>query len=486
MRLARKITLLFLIPFVALLILLGVRSTRRAVTIYETQVSSDLLLTGRALRPTFAEVWRAEGETRAIDLLARSDHDLPEMTVVWVPAEKLPRDVAATGEATVKLEKASGDVGHVAVFMPITEDKIPPGAIELSHSLDKEAQLTRDAVRDEALTTAFALLVAIGLGSIVGLRFLGRPIGALVLRAKRIGDGDLSTSTTLADADELGALEREMNAMCNRLSETRQRLVDESEARFRVVEQLRHADRLATVGRLAAGLAHELGTPLNVVSGRAKMIASGKLDAEATTENATIIGGQTTRMTKIIRGLLDFARRGAAKKSETDASKIVSDTVRLLEPMSKKRGVSLSIEGAENSRTLLADAGQLEQVLTNLVVNAVDATSDGGTVIVTLDAVDATPPPGQHDDDTVDASDEKKSESCVRFSVRDQGSGIRGEDIAHVFEPFFTTKDVGEGTGLGLSVAHGIVRDHGGWIAVESTLGEGTTFSVYLPRSEPS
>jgi two-component system NtrC family sensor kinase len=479
MRLARKITLLFLIPFVALLILLGVRSTRREVAIYETQVSSDLLLTGRALRPTFAEVWRAEGETRALDLLARADHDLPEMTVVWVPAEKIPEGTVQTGNAIVKRETNGDDVGRVSVFLPIAEDHMPAGAIELTRSLDQEAQLKHDAIRAQVLTTALALLAAIGLGSIVGLRFLGRPIGALGARAKRIGDGDLSPSSTLAESDELGALEREMNAMCDRLSVARQRVINEAEARFKVTEQLRHADRLSTVGKLAAGLAHELGTPLNVVSGRAKMIASGKLDAEAVTENATIIGGQTTRMTKIIRGLLDFARLGAAKKSESDASKIVSDTVRLLEPMSKKRGISLTIEGAEHSCTLLADTGQLEQVLTNLVVNAVDATADGGKVVVKLDAVQAAPPPGHGEHDEKDHA----VESCVRLSVSDHGTGIRAEDLSHVFEPFFTTKDVGDGTGLGLSVAHGIVRDHGGWIEVNSTPGEGTTFSVYLPRS---
>ncbi|MEO8876804.1 MAG: HAMP domain-containing sensor histidine kinase [Polyangiaceae bacterium] len=474
MRLARKITLLFLIPFVALVVLLGTLSTQREIAIYETQVSNDLLLTGRALRPTFTEVWRSEGKARALDLLARADHDLPEMTVDWLPLEGNPARGTDPGTPVVRIEKSSDGIGHVSVFLPVTESAIEPGAIELSRSLDKEAQLTRDAVRAGVFTTIGALVIAIGLGSIVGLWFLGRPIGALVARAKKIGDGDLSESSLVADADELGALETEMNAMCNHLSKARQSLLDESDARLLAVEQLRHADRLSTVGRLSAGLAHELGTPLNVVSGRAKMIASGKLDADAVGENATIIGGQATRMTKIIRGLLDFTRRGAAKKTETDVSKILSDTVRLLEPMSKKRGISLSIEGAELSRSILVDPGQLEQVVTNLVVNAVDASPDGGLVVVELHDVDATPP----------ADHDGKPGRALRIAVRDSGSGIKNEDVAHVFEPFFTTKDVGEGTGLGLSVAHGIVRDHGGWIVVESAAGEGSTFSVYLPRAE--
>jgi two-component system NtrC family sensor kinase len=119
------------------------------------------------------------------------------------------------------------------------------------------------------------------------------------------------------------------------------------------------------------------------------------------------------------------------------------------------------------------DAGQIEQVLANLVTNAVDATPDGGAVIVHLAEEEATPPAG------LDA----KSGLYLRLDVRDEGTGIRKEDLARVFEPFFTTKEVGQGTGLGLSVAHGIVDDHGGWIAVRSEPNHGSCFSVYLPKT---
>ena len=183
-------------------------------------------------------------------------------------------------------------------------------------------------------------------------------------------------------------------------------------------------------------------------------------------------------MTKIIRGLLEFARRGAATKRRTDLDDLARKAVALLAPLSKKRGIALRVEGAESPRILYADAGQIEQVLTNLMVNAVDATPEGGAVVIDIDEEDATPPAGN----------DAKPGVYLRLDVRDQGTGIRKEDLERVFEPFFTTKDVGEGTGLGLSVAHGIVHDHGGWIAVDTVEGEpnhGSCFSVYLPKTHP-
>jgi len=477
MRLARKITLLFLLPFVALLVVLAYRATQRDIGIYESQVSTDLILTGKAIRPTFAEVWRLEGEARALELLASASRDLSEVDVRWIPRGATPLASRTAGDtsdlAVVQRDPAgNGGEGRITAFLPVVDEKMPPGALKLSRSLEKEGQLTRNVIRDKSLTTAATVIVCIVLGSVVGTWFVGKPVRSLVLHARRIGSGDLSHAPWHNQRDELGQLGDELNAMCDQLAGARQRVADEEEARIRVIEQLRHADRLATVGKLAAGLAHELGTPLNVVSGRAKMISSGRLAPEAVGRNAAIIGGQAARMTKIIRGLLDFARRGTATRRLTDLTDLVKDTVGLLAPLSNKRGIALSFDGAESPRTLEADAGQIEQVLTNLLVNAIDATPDGGIVAVQLAEEEATPPAGH----------EGRPGLYLRLDVRDQGTGIRKEDLARVFEPFFTTKEVGEGTGLGLSVAHGIVHDHGGWIAVESEPNHGSCFSVYLPK----
>ncbi|HSO37613.1 MAG TPA: HAMP domain-containing sensor histidine kinase, partial [Labilithrix sp.] len=377
----------------------------------------------------------------------------------------------ARGEG-VRLEPTAGGVRRVSVWLPVDENGISPGALELSRPLDQEAQLVRWVVRDKALTSMGAVLVAVFLSVVVGLGFIGKPINALVLQARRIGAGDTSSRVAVVRRDEIGDLGHELNAMCEQLNAAREKLLAEADARVKTVEQLRHADRLSTVGKLAAGLAHELGTPLNVVSGRAKMIASGRLASDAVVENATIIHGQAARMTKIIRQLLDFARRGHAKKATVDVKALSRSVVELLTPLARKRGVVLSLDGGEGAAMLDVDAGQIEQVLSNLVVNGVDAISEGGEVVVRIRAEAATPPAGS----------EAEPGDYLRIDVQDSGAGIRKEDVGRVFEPFFTTKDVGLGTGLGLSVAHGIVREHGGWIAVQSEEKRGSCFSVYLPR----
>src|SRR5262249_4364200 len=234
---------------------------------------------------------------------------------------------------------------------------------------------------------------------------------------------------------------------------------------------LRHADRLNTVGKLASGIAHELGTPLNVVSGRARMIASGDLDGREVKESAETIVAQADRMVRIIRQLLDFARRRTAQKAPESLPELARRTVALLGPIADERGVTLEVAEGGGPLRAEVDAVQLEQALTNLVVNGIQAMPKGGTVTVSVSRERARPP----------ADHGGTEQDWVKIEVADQGVGMAPETRAHVFEPFFTTKPVGEGTGLGLAVTYGIVQEHGGWIDVASELGAGSRFRVYLP-----
>lgn len=252
----------------------------------------------------------------------------------------------------------------------------------------------------------------------------------------------------------------------------RARIDLEVHGRESAVEQLRHAERLTTVGMLASGIAHELGTPLNVISGRASLIASERVSAADARSSAAIIVEQTGRMTAIIRSLLDFARRGGTRLTLVDIDRLTRETVALLQPLANRRGCSLHV--ADGPPVVAAlNGGEMQQVLTNLLMNAVQATSEGGTVEVSVDVGPVAEPP----------QNARPAKSYVAIHVRDHGVGIPADVLPHVFDPFFTTKDVGEGTGLGLSVAFGIVRDHGGWIAATSRVGEGSEFVVYLPQA---
>ncbi len=258
-----------------------------------------------------------------------------------------------------------------------------------------------------------------------------------------------------------------------RLLETQEKLAAESSARVETLDQLRHADKLASVGEFASGIAHELGTPLNIVSGRASIIAAGEVqEAEEVREQARIIAEQAQRMTRILRDLLDYARRGKRDSLPTDLCAVASECVSLLTAMARRADVALRLEPSPAPLFSVADSGQLQQALTNLIVNAIHATPTGGSVVVALRGERRAPPVGP---------DGAVGDHC-RIDVVDTGCGMDAQTLGRVFEPFFTTKGIGRGTGLGLSVARGIVRDHGGWIDVESRPGIGTGFSIYLPR----
>ena len=177
-------------------------------------------------------------------------------------------------------------------------------------------------------------------------------------------------------------------------------------------------------------------------------------------------------MTKIVRQLLQFARRKGAEKTPCDSRGLVEEAIALLRPLAHKHAVELIILPTSVDPIVPVDASQFQQVVTNLVMNAVQAMPRGGRVELSLEVVHTRPPaePSTGDADYL----------CL--AVKDSGAGIEPGNLGQIFEPFFTTKDVGEGTGLGLPVSYGIVRDHGGWIDVTSKIGQGSTFCVFLPR----
>jgi signal transduction histidine kinase len=201
------------------------------------------------------------------------------------------------------------------------------------------------------------------------------------------------------------------------------------------------------------------------------MIATGDAVGPEAAECARIVMEQSERMTRIIRQLLDFARPLSPRRTEVNLHQIVRQTFALLATMARKRNVSLELADGQVEARTEVDPDQLQQVLSNLVLNAIQAMPSGGLVSVAVAAERVRPPP-DHGGPEAD---------YLRIDVRDQGVGIAEEEMLRLFEPFFTTKQIGEGTGLGLSVSRGIIREHAGWIAVDSRPGQGTCFSIYLP-----
>jgi signal transduction histidine kinase len=240
--------------------------------------------------------------------------------------------------------------------------------------------------------------------------------------------------------------------------------VDRHEAerqQLQLQEQLRHADRLATVGQLTAGIAHEINEPLSSILGFAQLARKDRDLADSTANDLSKIVAASLQAREIVNKLKVFARQAPIQKAWVSVADVVDDALTLVESRCLHQGVELVRRVVSELREVYLDPGQLKQVVVNLAVNALQAMPDGGTLTVVMG----------------------RDDSCTIIEVQDTGIGMSDEVVGQIFNPFFTTKDVGEGTGLGLCVVQGIVTAHGGTINVESDEGKGTNFTIRLPFS---
>jgi signal transduction histidine kinase len=309
------------------------------------------------------------------------------------------------------------------------------------------------------------IVVAAGFAGVVGVNLVGHRVRELVEHARRIGEGKLGSRVRPQGHDEITILSRAMNRMAEDLRRSRDNLLEETRARIRVLEQLRHTERVATLGQLSAGLAHEMGTPLNVISGRAKLIGSTEPLTEEARESSRIIAEQSERMTDTIRQFLDYGRRVKAKMVHDDLAAVLRSVVGMVDPIARRTGASVELEVGADVPRIRFDRSQLQQVFMNLIRNGIQAMPKGGRVRVVLERDE----PGE---DGI---------GYVSVRVEDEGIGIPQKDLDHIFEPFFSTKGSGQGVGLGLSIVQGIVEDHRGDITVDSLPGCGSRFRVRLP-----
>ena len=481
MKLVRRLTIYLLTAVTLVLAIDTWSSVRSHLALFDADMRRDEELLGRTLASAVERVWRSEGEVAAREVLASVNASNSEMRaeLVSIPAAGPPGDVrrsalerAQREGVPVHLALPGGAVRRLHTYVPLKLTTSEPRALEISESFAHERGYALARIRQTLATTLATLLACGAVAWLVGVRVVGRPVEALVAKARRIALGDFAAPLVLRPETELALLAREMNEMAASLAAASREVAEQSAARIAAQEQLRHADRLTTVGKLASGLAHELGTPLNVVAGRAKMIASGEIaNAVEGEECARIIVAQAERMTAIVRQLLDFARRRSGEKQPLDLAALARQTAGLLEPLGAKRGVRVSCDVAEAGVIARADAAQIQQALMNLVMNAIHASARGGRVSIAVRKERPAVAPGRA----------RGASPAALIEVSDTGTGISPEVLGQVFDPFFTTKAPGEGTGLGLSVAYGIAEDHGGWIDAESACQKGSLFRIWLP-----
>jgi signal transduction histidine kinase len=263
--------------------------------------------------------------------------------------------------------------------------------------------------------------------------------------------------------DELARLARAFNEMADRLADAHRQLVAETEARLDLAGQLRQAEQLAVAGRIASEVAHEVGTPLNIISGRAELVLADLPAGDGRRAHLQTVMGQVDRIRGILAALLDVVRPSKAIMQPVALRPLLVSVVELLRPAARARGLTLEAD-VDPATSALADPHLLQQVAINLLMNAIEATPASGRV-----RLRARP------------ADDPRGTPGAELRVVDTGAGIPGEHLARIFDPFFTTKPPGQGTGLGLAICRDIVKEHGGTIDVDSRVGAGTTIRVWLP-----
>jgi signal transduction histidine kinase len=303
----------------------------------------------------------------------------------------------------------------------------------------------------------------IGLAIIFVITFrMTKPIERLTLAAKRIEEGDLQYRVSIQRDDEIGSLATAFDQMAERLLQREKELKDSQAI-------LRRADRLSSLGLLTAGLAHEIRNPLVAIRTFTQLLPERYDDAEFREGFQGLALKEVDRICGLINDLLSFARPSKPNVAPENVNDVVDNIARILETQAKEKNVEVVRRLSSDLPKVWIDREQMKQVFMNLILNAIQAMKDGGSIVI------ATGLSAKAEAELI--------REYVQIEIRDTGVGIPEENLEQIFDPFFTSKD--EGSGLGLAVSHQIVQEHGGFVTVDSTVGKGTSFFVHLPIGKP-
>jgi signal transduction histidine kinase len=319
------------------------------------------------------------------------------------------------------------------------------------------------AFRKSILVERGVVLLAMGLVLWIGITLsVTRPIRRLIAGTEEIGRGNLRARIPSPGETEIGEMARAFNRMADRLAEAQEERQRAEESRAVLERQLRHAERLAALGKLASVIAHEVGTPLHVIAGRVRILGRSLPENDSRQDDVTTIREQVGRITRTMQHVLLSSRAIPTRRETVDLGRLVRDAARIVHPEYAARSVQLVLSVPPDLPSLPGDTDGLTRVLLNLLSNALAATHDGGRVEVT--GVPAA----------------QGGRAGIALAVTDTGAGIAPEHLERIFDPFFSTKRNG-GTGLGLSICRDIVQAHEGTITVEPAPQAGACFRIWLP-----
>ncbi len=509
------LTILMIILFVAMILLdfVMIRTAERDMLKAETR-SGLLLLRAIAQNMMTNYESRAQGESQEVYPSHKQLHQLlygiPRSSAVIVDnygrilfeteigGEKrntllaLARESLQKGENSVSMPGTTWGIlplkrGDLFLASPIMHEKKMAGAASVKIPL--QPMYTTIKTSQKILLSYILLntLFLALLGFYLIYRAIIRPINRLVRRAEEFKGGETFLLSPDTEHNEFGKLSRALSLMLRRLEDNKVELkatissLEKANFELRQAqEEIIRSEKLASVGRLASGVAHEIGNPIGIILGYLDLLKGNDLNREERSDFINRIEREIDRISRTIRNLLDFSRPSKGEVRAVPVHRIIVDMLDMLKPQPMMGDVMVTLDHQATNDTVLADPDKLKQVFLNIVMNAIDAmeanqTGDGSPakrLSIRTGVVSEAQP------------SKRGSGKTVQVEFTDNGSGIPPEDLTRIFDPFHTTKDPGKGTGLGLSVSLRIVEDMGGAIKVKSTQGKGTTMTVILPVRE--
>ncbi|NBC00248.1 MAG: HAMP domain-containing protein [Bacteroidetes bacterium] len=391
-----------------------------------------------------------DGDGRTVAHIGRRD--------LFVDSDRVS-DIAGAQSRRGEYEEISGQAVY-SYFAPLTSSGGRSlGLLHITrHAGEMEATIASLWWQGGGLL-ALAILLMTGLVLVAHHGAIGRHLNRLARSMATVEQGNRAHRAPTGGPREIARLGEALNTMLDSLTQVEQEVEERRVAQLALEQQLKHTEKLAAIGQLSGGVAHELGTPMSVIDGKAQRALRAEDLPEDTTEAFVAIRAQVGRMEKIVRQLLDFGRRHTLQIREVSAHQLLHMAEGVVQQEAARHDVTLEVAATEADRTCALDPALMERALTNLLRNAIEATP-GGTVRLSYTA----------------------ARGNATFCVDDDGPGIDPSIRDRLLEPFFTTKDTGDGTGLGLAVVHGVVEQHGGRLEIrESPLG-GARFSLHVPQ----
>jgi len=421
-----------------------------------------------------------------------------------------------TGELVAEIDKSgiflSTFYKKMVLYSPLWHQGKIIGGIQMEVPIGDLVMSLLESKRIILITIILDAIVLIIFGSFLLSRVLVKPIKDLVRLTQRISDGDFSQKIETTSKNEIGQLIGSFNRMIERLKENQESLENYLESLESTNKKLKQAqeelirtEKLASIGRFAAGVAHEVGNPLGAILGYTSILQKEGLDREESKDYLKRIVKEIERINRIVRELLDFARPSKFEIKDVEINKVIESALSLLSYQNNFKNIETRLNLQSDLPAIKGDEFQLSQVFINIILNAIDAMPKGGILRIQtsthvvenldVDRFQRIYPRRRKSDPTEsDYSRMRKTDPLaalfkkfsegdrlVKIRISDTGSGIKKEDLENIFDPFFTTKAPDKGTGLGLSISLRIVESLEGEIRVESEVGKGTTFEVYFP-----